>query len=159
MGATRKPRKPRRQKWVAPNPMQIAIAGAHKMGAIDIARFMLPLRGAVAAIVEGRAERDDWACLFDAVNTVEQLCKVIAGKGWRDWVEQTQADVLAAYGAPVPMDDGHAQALHHVADTFSEMLGVVTCRQMLEAQSAVVRKVNAALTAKRAGGSVQMVTA
>ena len=159
MGATRKPRKQYRAKWTAQNSIQIAIAGAQKMGAIDIARFMLPLRGAVAAITSSRAEHDDWRCLFDAVNTIEQLCKVIAGKGWRDWVEQTQADVLAAYGAPMPVSDGHAQALHNVADVFAEMLAVVTCRQMLEAQDAVLRKVSAALTANRSGGGVQVAAA
>jgi hypothetical protein len=158
MGATSKPRKQRRQKWVASNPIEIAVMGSRRMSAIDIARFMSPLRGAAAAIVEGRAERDDWRCLFDAVNTVEQLCKAIADKGWREWVEQTQADVLAAYEAQTLGSD-HAQALHHVADTFAEMLGVVTCRQMLEAQDAVVRKVNAALMVKNAGGNVRMVTA
>jgi hypothetical protein len=158
MGATSRPRKPRRQKWVARNPVEIAVMGARRMGQIDIARFMLPLRGAVSAIVEGRAERDDWKCLFDAVNTVEQLCKVIADKGWREWVEQTQANVLDAFES-ASIDDSHAQVLHHVADTFAEMLAVVTCRQMLEAQDAVVRKVNAALMVKNAGGNVRMVTA
>lgn len=153
MSATKKPRKAYRPKWVAPNTMQIAAAGARRLDAIDIARFMSPLRGAVAAIIERRAERDDWKCVFDAVNTAEQLCPMLAGKDWRDWVEQTQSDVLAAYGG-----DAHdAEALHHVADTFAQMLDVVTCRQLLEAQTAAARKINAALMAGKSMGNVRVI--
>lgn len=156
MSATKKPRKAYRPKWVAPNTMQIAALGARRLDAIDIARFMSPLRGSVSAIVERRAERDDWTCIFDAVNTAEQLCPMLAGKDWRGWVEQTQADVIGAYDADTLGAD-HVQALHGVADTFADLLGVVTCRQMLEAQTSAARKINAALMAGKSMGNVRVI--
>lgn len=152
MASNKKPRKPYRPKWVTANTLQIAAIGARRLDDIDIARFMSPLRGAVQAIIEKRAERTDWQCLFDAVNTAEQLCPMLAGKDWREWVTQTQADVLAAYDGT-----GDAQALHHVADTFADLLGVVTCRQMLEAQTTAARKVHAALLSGRSNNKVRVI--
>lgn len=152
MSETKKPRKAYRKKWVTTDTVQIASMGARRLDALDVARFMLPLRGAVSAIIEGRAERTDWVCVFDAVNVAEQLCPVLAGKDWREWVTQTQADVLAAYDGT-----GDAQALHHVADAFAELLGVVTCRQMLEAQTGAARKVHAAVVAGRSNNKVRVV--
>lgn len=152
MASNKKPRKPYRKGWVTADTLQIAATGARRLDALDIARFLVPLRGAVAAIIEQRAERTDWQCLFDAVNTAEQLCPVLAGKDWREWVTQTQADVLEAYDGT-----GDARALHHVADTFADLLGVVTCRQMFEAQTAAARKVRAALASGRSSNNVRVI--
>lgn len=152
MSASKRPRKAYRPKWVTTNTVQIAAMGARRLDALDIARFMSPLRGAVQAIIEGRQERDDWKCLFDAVNTAEQLCPMLAGKDWREWVEQTQADVLAAYDGA-----GDVLALHHVADTFAELIGAATCRQMLEAQTSAARKIQGALMSGKSTNRVRVV--
>lgn len=152
MSASKKPRKQYRPKWIAQNTVQIAVMGARRLDLMDVAAFMLPLRGAITAISKGRAGRTDWTCLFDAVNTAEQLCPMLAGKDWREWVEQTQSDVLAVYDGA-----GDVLALHHVADTFAELIGAATCRQMLEAQASAARKINAALMSGRSNNKVRVV--
>ena len=152
MSTSKKPRKPYRPKWIAPNPVQIAAMGARRLDPMDVAAFMLPLRGAITAISEGRAERTDWQCLFDAVNTAEQLCPMLAGKDWREWVLQTQTDVLDAYSG-----SGDPQALHDVANTFAELIGAATCRQMLEAQTSAARKIQGALMSGKSTKTVRVV--
>jgi hypothetical protein len=158
MGATKKPRKQYKPRAIAANPLSIAFCGARMLDAIDIARFMSQLRGAVSAILGGQSCRDDWTCLFDAVNTMEQLAPLVAEKGWRGWIEQVQADVIAAHDQRLAgISDVHAQGLHDLADNFARALERVTCSQMLQAQEAAARKVNAALRRGKSTGSVRVI--
>ena len=158
MASNRKPRKQYKPRHIATNPLSIAIYGARLLDAIDIARFMSPLRGAVSAILGGKSSRDDWTCLFDAINTMEQFAPAVAEKGWRDWIEQVQADVIAAYNQrSTRIRDEHAQGLHDLADQFAQALELVTCSQMFKAQEAAARKVSATLRKGQSTGIVQVI--
>ena len=153
-----------------PIPSGVWISGAATLGA-DRAAVLLRQDDApdrlvvmdrrspeVTPLLEGAC--DGWVCVFDAVNVAEQLCPVLTtGRDWRDWIEQTQVDVLAVYEAGPNISDEHAQAMHGIADVFSEMLSAANCRQMFAAQEAAARKVRGALTANSSTRSVRLVEA
>lgn len=160
MASNKRPRKKYMPKPKFADPVSLAIRGCSPLGVMDIGQFMSPLRGAVSAILTSSAVREDWVCVFDAVNVAEQLCPVLTtGRDWRDWIEQAQADVLAVYEAGQNISDEHAQAMHGIADVFAEMLSAANCRQMFAAQEAAARKVRGALTANSSTRSVRLVEA
>lgn len=139
-----------RPQGVNPTAYLMAIKGSAKLSTRDRNAFIAPVQAAVDSIVAGVGERKHWQALFDCVNTLEQLFRAGLAKGWREWFEEAQEQVVgildrqretgtrALYPAEV-------DTLRELVTTWADVLEVVCCREMYQAQQAAAVKVRNAL--------------
>lgn len=152
-----KPRKKYRPRGVSTNPLQIAIQGVAFLSSHDIEIRVRPVRQAVDLIRTGKAGKEHWQALFDALNMIEQFSQMpgIIDGDTRAWVEAQQATIVAIldrqregkralYAAEI--DD-----LDALADMWESVLTNVTHRQYFEAEEATHKRLVAILRSKTPG--------
>jgi hypothetical protein len=139
-----------RPRHVNPLAHITALKGASLLDQADRNAFNAPVQAAVDSIAAGVANRDHWQALFDAVNTLEQLFRVGLAEDWREWFEGAQEQVV---GILDRQRDTGSRALYpaelatlrELAGTWADILEVVSCREMFNAQAAASVKVRNAL--------------
>lgn len=91
MGRAAKPRKPHRPRGALTNPVDWAIAGAHLMPDFDRERVLAPVKAAIALLKQGRADREQWNTLAQALNIGEALGAEQVGRNLLPEVRAGQA--------------------------------------------------------------------
>lgn len=152
-----KPRKKYRPRGVSTNPLQIAMQGVCFLTRPDIEIRVTPVRQAVDLIRIGKAGKDQWQALFDALNMIEQFAHMpgILSGDTRAWVEVQQETIVAILDR---QRDG-ARALYAaeiddldaLSDMWESVLTNVTHRQYFEAEEATHKRLLAILRSKTPG--------
>lgn len=126
-------RKAYRPKPVKTCTLQLAAQGWAYLSKEDQEAKAAPVREAVAFIAQGKASKEHWSAIFDALNMVEQfnqMPKVMKGAG--DYIESMQSVIVAILDRskegkralyPSELED-----LRGFADLWADVLSTVTHR-------------------------------
>ncbi len=134
------------------NPLShiTAIKGAALLSQSDRNAFNAPVQAAIDSIASGSATREHWGVIFDAVNTLEQLFRAGLAKGWLAWFEEAQEQIVGILErqrgtGSRALYASELATLRELAGTWADVLQVVSCREMFNAQEAAAVKVRNAL--------------
>lgn len=145
------------------NPLayMTAIQGAHKLCAHDQLTRAARGRAAVDMLANSTGDKAEWRDVADMLNMIEAFGHIGTIRHARDFVAEQQETILAAMDRQAETRSNvlrpcEVQTLRHLAATWAEVLGEVTCREYFEAEQRVVRKVQQAL-ARGPHGNVRVV--
>lgn len=151
MGRTAKPRKAYRPRGVNPTAHLMAMKGAALLTLTDRIRWQAELADALAAVRTGKAGRPQWAALFDAINLVEELCRMGLAMDTADVVPRAQAavcasqDRLKATGVRAARA-AELQALGDLVAAFADLMEGITHAQRFEAEERVAARIRRVLS-------------
>lgn len=129
-----KPRKKYRPRWVAkPVTLQLAIQGVAFLSQEDQAARVAPVREAVSFIAQGKAAKEHWSAIFDAMNMLEQFNQMPqVMKGGRDYIESMQNVIVGildrAKQGKRALYPSELEDLRGFADLWADVLSTVTHR-------------------------------
>lgn len=129
-----KPRKKYRPRWVAkPVTLQLAFQGVAYLSKYDQAARVAPVREAVAFIAQGKAAKEHWSAIFDAMNMLEQFNQMPqVMKGGRDYIESMQTVIVGildrAKEGKRALYPSELEDLRGFADLWADVLTTVTHR-------------------------------
>lgn len=129
-----KPRKKYRPRWAAkPVTLQLAIQGVAYLSQEDQSARVTPVREAVAFIAQGKASKEHWSAIFDALNMLEQFNQMPqVMKGGRDYIESMQNVIVAildrAKEGKRALYPSELEDLRGFADLWADVLSTVTHR-------------------------------
>lgn len=129
-----KPRKKYRPRWLAkPVTLQLAIQGVAYLSKEGQAARVAPVREAVSFIAQGKAAKEHWSAIFDALNMLEQfnqMPQVMTGA--RDYIESMQNVIVAildrAKEGKRALYPSELEDLRGFADLWADVLSTVTHR-------------------------------
>lgn len=139
-----------RPRHINPQAYVTAIKGASLLDQSDRNAFNAPVQSAVDSIASGVAGRDHWQTVFDVVNTLEQLFRAGLAKDWREWFEGAQERVVGILDrqretGSRALYPAELATLRELAATWADILEIVSCREMFNAQERAAVKVRNAL--------------
>lgn len=129
-----KPRKKYRPRWVAkPVTLQLAIQGVAYLSQEDQDARVAPVREAVAFIAQGKAAKEHWSAIFDALNMLEQFNQMPqVMKGGRDYIESMQNVIVSildrAKEGKRALYPSELEDLRGFVDLWADVLSTVTHR-------------------------------
>lgn len=126
-------RKAYRPKPVKTCTLQLAAQGWAKLSQEDQDAKAAPIREAVAFIAQGKATKEHWSAIFDALNMIEQfnqMPKVM--RGGRDYIESMQGVIVAILDRSKEgkraLYSSELEDLRGFADLWADVLSTVTHR-------------------------------
>jgi hypothetical protein len=158
MGNTRKPRKAYRRRPLNNLATLMAMQGACLLSVEDRMGWQDLLHDALTAVRTGVADRAQWASLFDAINLVEELCRMGLAKDTADVVPTAQAavcailDRLQATGVRSARA-AELQALRDLVSAFADLMAGITHKERFDAEARVAERVRRVLSQKPAAGA------
>ncbi len=158
MGNTRKPRKAYRPRPVNAMATLMAMQGACLLSADDRLGWQEELHAALTAVRTGVAQREQWASLFDAINLVEELCRMGLAKDTADVVPSAQAAVCAILDRLQATGGRSAraaelQALRELVCAFADLMAGITHKERFDAEARVAERVRRVLRQKPVAGA------
>jgi hypothetical protein len=90
MGRTAKPRKPHRPRGKLVDPVSWAVAGVHTLHDTVRETMMAPVKATMENFRAGRADRDDWNELAQAMNVAESLAQEQVGRNLLPQIKDAQ---------------------------------------------------------------------
>ena len=132
-------RKAYRPKPVKTCTLQLAAQGWSKLSKDDQAAQAKPVHDAVAAITQGKGDKEHWSALFDALNMTEQFNQMPqVMKGAKDYVESMQSVIVAILDRRLEgkraLYASELQDLRGFADLWADVLSTVTRRDFFVCQ-------------------------
>ena len=158
MGNTRKPRKAYRPRPVNNLATLMAMQGACLLSVEDRMAWQDALHDALTAVRTGVAQRAQWAALFDAINLVEELCRMGLAKDTADVVPTAQAAVCAILDRlqAIGVRSARAaelQALRELVGAFADLMAGITHKERFDAEARVAERVRRVLSQKPTAGA------
>ena len=128
----------------------MAMQGACRISLDDRTVWALKLDGAIGAVRRARATEADWSLIFDAVNLVEEFCRMRLARDEGGVVERAQEACIAILDRQRATGTRAAraaelQALAALQEAWIFLLENVTHAQRFAADERVARRVRAAL--------------
>lgn len=128
-----KPRKKYRPKPVKTCTLQLAMQGWAYLSKEDQEAKAAPVREAVAFIAQGKAAKEHWSAIFDAMNMLEQFNQMPqVMKGGRDYIESMQTVIVGildrAKEGKRALYPSELEDLRGFADLWADVLSTVTRR-------------------------------
>lgn len=129
MGNSTKPRKAHRPRGKLIDPVSWAVAGVHTMLHADRERVMAPVKDAMQAVRNGRANREDWNAISQAMNIAESLAIEQVGRNLTPDIQDSQAALKSfglrlAAGASSTCYDAEVSAISHGVFVYEAQLKV-----------------------------------
>lgn len=139
-----------RPRGVNPLAHLTALQGAARLSLDDRTVWALELAGAIDAVRQARAGEGEWTAIFDAVNLVEEFCRMRLARDQGGLVQAAQDACVAVLDRQ--RDSGvraaraaELQALAALQEAWIDLLAGVTHAERFEAGERVARRVRAAL--------------
>ena len=141
-----------------PNPesWRIAMQGSMLLTKANQIARTAPVSDAVTLVSQGKATKNEWQAIFDAINMLDQFSRMPAVmRGASDWINSMQGVVVgildrAKTGAralyPSELDD-----LRGLSDLWAEVLSTVTHREYFECEEKMHQRLAAILKSKTPG--------
>ena len=164
MSRNSKPRKAYRPRSVNKQAHLMAMQGAAKLTLDDRIAWQANLADALAAVRTGRAQREDWATLFDAINVVEELVRMRLARDEQDVVPTAQAavcsvlDRLQATGVRAAKAD-ELRALGDLVAAFADLMQGITHQERFEADERVAARVRRVLASAKVEPGTRVIDA
>lgn len=164
MGRNRKPSKPYRPRGVNLLAHQMAMQGACRLSRDDRLAWLASVHEALAAVRTGRAQRPQWAALFDAINYIEEFCRMGICRDDDGLVQAAQDAVSAVLDRQLQTGVRAARAaelaaLGDVVTGYADVLSAVTHSQMFECQTRVAARVRRVLRSPAPPAGVRVIEA
>jgi hypothetical protein len=153
MPGTRKPGKRYRPRGVNAQAHVMAMQGACLLSLDDRLAWQMKLAEALAAVRTGKAVREQWAAIFDAINLVEELVRMRLARDEHDVVPRAQAamcavlDRLQATGVRAARA-AELQALGDLVAAFADLMAGITHAERFDAETRVAARVRRVLAEK-----------
>lgn len=128
----------------------MAMQGACRLSLDDRTVWALQLAGAIDAVRRAQAAEADWRCIFDAVNLVEEFCRMRLARDEGGVVACAQEACVAILDRQRATGTRAAraaelQALAALQEAWIDLLAGVTHAERFAADERVARRVRAAL--------------
>ncbi len=113
--------------------LQLAIQGVAYLSKEAQAAGVAPVREAVSFIAQGKAAKEHWSAIFDAMNMLEQFNQMPqVMKGGRDYIESMQTVIVGildrAKEGKRALYPSELEDLRGFADLWADVLSTVTRR-------------------------------
>ena len=147
-----------RPRGVNPAAHLMAMQGAARLSLDDRTVWALQLDGAIQSVRVARAAESDWRCIFDAVNLVEEFCRMRLARDEGGLVERAQEACVAILDRQRATGTRAAraaelQALQALQEAWIDLLASVTHAERFAADERVARRVRAALAGHAPAGA------
>lgn len=128
----------------------MAMHGAARLSVDDRTVWALQLDAAIQAVRVARAGESDWCCIFDAVNLIEEWCRMKIARDDDGLVERAQEAIVAILDRQRTTGTRAAraaelQALQALQQAWIDLLAGVTHAERFRAEERVARRVQAAV--------------
>jgi len=128
----------------------VAMQGAARLSLDDRTVWALQLDGAIQAVRVAQAAESEWRCIFDAVNLVEEFCRMRLARDDGGVVERAQDACVAILDRQRASGTRAAraaelQALQALQLAWIDLLAGVTHAERYRAEERVARRVQAAV--------------
>lgn len=128
----------------------MAMHGAARLSVDDRTVWALQLDAAIQAVRVARAGESDWCCIFDAVNLIEEWCRMKIARDDDNLVERAQEAIVAIHDRQRATGTRAAraaelQALQALQQAWIDLLAGVTHAERYRAEERVARRVQAAV--------------
>ena len=147
-----------RPRGINPAAHLVAMQGAARLSLDDRTVWALQLDGAIQAVRVARAAESDWRCIFDAVNLVEEFCRMRLARDEGGVVERAQEACVAILDRQRATGTRAARAaelraLQALQEAWIDLLAGVTHAERFRADERVARRVRAALAGQAPAGA------
>ena len=148
---------------VNPSAHIVAMLGAGRLSVTDTIKRAQNLHDAIERASRAEASQDDWRLIFDAINIIEQLCRmrVLEGLDVLEGLQETVVSIMdrAKKTGTKALRASELAALREFRADYATVLRGVTQQQYFRAQAAVEDRIRRVLSGERIPASVRVVEA
>lgn len=150
-----------RPKGSNPTAHLMAIQGASKLDINDVLKFVAPLDAAVEAARQGKATKENWQAVFNAINLIEELIRRRVATDEDGAIEAMQQAVIDALDrlkstGSKTLKAQEINALLDLLGVYTDLLSGITHSELFEAELGVQRRLIRVLSEGPRKGEVVM---
>jgi hypothetical protein len=150
-----------RPKGSNPTAHLMAIQGAAKLDINDVLKFVAPLDAAVEAARQGKANKEHWQAVFNAINLIEELIRRKVAQDEDGAIEAMQQAVIDALDrlkqtGSKTLKAQEINALLDLLGVYTDLLSGITHSELFEAELGVQRRLIRVLSEGPRKGDVVM---
>ena len=150
-----------RPKGSNPKAHLMAIQGASKLNINDVLKFVAPLDAAVEAARQGKATKENWQAVFNAINLIEELVRRKVATDEDGAIEAMQQAVINALDrlkstGSKTLKAQEINALLDLLGMYTDLLSGITHSELFEAELGVQRRLIRVLSEGPRKGEVVM---
>jgi hypothetical protein len=150
-----------RPKGSNPTAHLMAIQGAAKLDINDVLKFVAPLDAAVEAARQGKANKEHWQSVFNAINLIEELIRRKVAQDEDGAIEAMQQAVIDALDrlkqtGSKTLKAQEINALLDLLGVYTDLLSGITHSELFEAELGVQRRLIRVLSEGPRKGDVVM---